>query len=731
MFLTIWIISVIATIYVADQKRLGIVGFFFLALITGPLALMIVLLANSRNSSNMIKTYGANTIGEARQQLQDLKMSLYAQEEKIRNLEILINKLSGATTESPIDQTIKPEMPIMPPAPVLSAGPQPVPAALKKSDMELDFGRNWLNKIGIAVFALGMAFLISYTFKYLGPLVKIAFGYFVAGIIFYTGIKLEIQEKLKNYGRALMGGAWAIIYFTTYAMYHFDASRIIGSQFLDVLLLGGVVVGMMVHTLRYKSEGMMAVALLVAYMTTTIGPITNFTIVSNIMLALLILFLVYRFQWVKLLTLGIIMTYGIHYVWVVPHLTMGHDRMGLGFLTTYLAVFFVGAHLVWNIKDKMLSSALAASNFGNLALYSALSYPLIFRLYYDQRFEIILAEGIIYLLSAYLIKRLGQQKLFISDIVAGVFAVTYALSLKFVPSTSIILWLIEVPCLLFISINFKEKVYRYLAYALAVVVSLRIYALHLFGHLPDIEFLWAALSMAGCFGMTQYLLKEEDKDHRDELFDQLFSLSACLYMFSWIWTWVDQPYKSFVMSLQGWIYLVIGALLNQRRFRAYAYAAFAGSVLIFVIEQLYVNSEVLKWFIIGFDVLSILGLYRVVNYVKQNYPKHIFMEYEEELAFGAGLIVLVDAIFQYAAAPWISLSLGCASVALILAGFVSGFKTERLGGMALLALTLGRVVLVDLSGLDIIFKIITLIVLGILFLGVSYVYNRFNIKKNE
>jgi uncharacterized membrane protein len=78
---------------------------------------------------------------------------------------------------------------------------------------------------------------------------------------------------------------------------------------------------------------------------------------------------------------------------------------------------------------------------------------------------------------------------------------------------------------------------------------------------------------------------------------------------------------------------------------------------------------------------------------------------------------------------WISLSLGLASVVVILAGFFAGNKTERMGGMVLLALTLGRVVLVDLSGLDIIFKIVTLIVLGVLFLGVSYVYTRFGIEK--
>ena len=76
---------------------------------------------------------------------------------------------------------------------------------------------------------------------------------------------------------------------------------------------------------------------------------------------------------------------------------------------------------------------------------------------------------------------------------------------------------------------------------------------------------------------------------------------------------------------------------------------------------------------------------------------------------------------------WITLSLGAASALVILAGFFGGDKVERLGGMALLALTLGRVVLVDLAGLDIIFKIITLIILGVMFLGVSYVYNRFTV----
>ena len=68
----------------------------------------------------------------------------------------------------------------------------------------------------------------------------------------------------------------------------------------------------MAHTLKYKSEEMMAVTLFVAYLTSTIGQITGFTVICNLFLAVVILFLVVKFQWVRILSLGIaVMTYGI------------------------------------------------------------------------------------------------------------------------------------------------------------------------------------------------------------------------------------------------------------------------------------------------------------------------------------------------------------------------------------------------------------------------------------
>ena len=107
-----------------------------------------------------------------------------------------------------------------------------------------------------------------------------------------------------------------MVYFTTYAMHHFEASRIIQSQILDLFLLAFVVIGMLVHVLRYKSETMTGLTLIVAYITATLGHVTMFTFASLMLLSVVILVFAYKFQWVKTLVGGIIFTYLFHHLWI-------------------------------------------------------------------------------------------------------------------------------------------------------------------------------------------------------------------------------------------------------------------------------------------------------------------------------------------------------------------------------------------------------------------------------
>ena len=744
----VWVVSIIATVVIAEHKKLNVGAYFILSILLGPLAVIIAAVVTPPSMQ------GIDNLQDARRQLRDLKDSVCALQEKINHVEISINELGGQQAVSEVERMVPRSD-----TTEVSIRKEPMPEEQEGTstggtvDMELDFGRNWLNKIGIAVFTLGVGFLISYTFKYFGPFLKIMFGYLISLVLFFLGFKLEAKEKFVNFGRVLLGGGWALVYFTTYAMHHFEASRLIENQITDLVLLAGVVVGMMAHVLRYKSEGMMSIALFVAYITATLGQITSFTIISCLLLALVILFLVYNFQWVKTFILGVVLTYGIHYVWVMPNIVAStqkpsllgiatsdyHMLMNFIFLTSYWLVFFAGGHMAKTVKDSRLVRMLAATNFGNIALYSVLAYPIVLKLFYSQRFSIVFGAGILYLIFALVMKRAGREKLYISDIVAAVFLITFSMPLKFLPVSTLLIWLVEVPFLLFVGFHFREKIFCQLSYVLSVWVALRLIFLCFFREMPDVSFLgftwtwqefmwfWASISMAVCFYLSHQARREGEFDSTDAMANQFFSAASCGYLTLFIFSLVHQPWLTLALSLEGLALLAVGIMLSLMRFRIYAYLVLGSMAGIFVTEIIRPSSHLLKWLILGADVLTPFAAYGAVKYFKQIKRMDSIFEEEETLVFWAGVILLTLATFQYVRSSWISLSLGIMGVLFVLTGIWDACKTERWGGLVLFALTLGRVFLVDLAELDTIFKIITFIVLGVLFLGISFVYNRFNI----
>jgi len=308
---------------------------------------------------------------------------------------------------------------------------------------------------------------------------------------------------------------------------------------------------------------------------------------------------------------------------------------------------------------------------------------------------------------------------------------------------AILLWSIEVPFLIVIGNSLKEKIFRYFGYGLTICLAARLIELGFFKNMPIIHFLgfswgwvafvsfWSAMSMATCFYLTQRMKKVVESNSIDVFFDQIFSGALCAYSAVWILSAIRYPWQAFSLSLEGIGLLGLSILLALRRFRVYAYLVLGGSGLIFIFQAINVFSLGFRWFLIAWNTLVFFGIYYLIKQLKSKSNISLFFDNEEMFSFWVAMVVLIFAIYQYIYPQWISLSLGIASVLVILIGFWDGSKMERLGGMGLLALTLGRVALVDLSGLDTIFKIITLIILGVLFLGVSYIYNRFSTEKSR
>jgi uncharacterized membrane protein len=190
--------------------------------------------------------------------------------------------------------------------------PQPEPPRPKMSSREWEalVGGNWLNKLGVFVLVIGIALFLGYSFTQFGPVGRSAIGLGISLSMLTAGVFTEKRENYRIFARGLIGGGWAALYFTTYAMQAVDAAKVIDSPVAGALLLLAVAAGMISHSLRYRSQTVTALAYFVAFVTLAITPVTTLSVVALIPLAASLLYIAYRFSWSAMALLGLIATYG-------------------------------------------------------------------------------------------------------------------------------------------------------------------------------------------------------------------------------------------------------------------------------------------------------------------------------------------------------------------------------------------------------------------------------------
>ncbi|HSV43691.1 MAG TPA: DUF2339 domain-containing protein, partial [Candidatus Bathyarchaeia archaeon] len=93
----------------------------------------------------------------------------------------------------------------------------------------------------------------------------------------------------------------------------------------------------------------------------------------------------------------------------------------------------------------------------------------------------------------------------------------------------------------------------------------------------------------------------------------------------------------------------------------------------------------------------------------------------------AGGFVLLLYCNTYAPDNWVSFLWGLAGTVLIALGILIQDARLRYGGFIAFGLVVLRIFFVDMASLGILAKTISMILVGILFLGVSFIYSRLNI----
>jgi hypothetical protein len=182
-------------------------------------------------------------------------------------------------------------------------------------EWEALIGGNWVNKIGVFVAVIGIALLLNYAYTQLGAAGRVALSLGASFAMLFAGVICERREKYRTFSYGLIGGGWAALYTTVYAMYAISAAKVLDNALAATVLLLAVAAGMIVHSLKYRSQTVTGLAYFLAFVTLAIADVTTFAVIVLIPLVASLLYIAYRNHWRYFALLGLVATYltcGLH-----------------------------------------------------------------------------------------------------------------------------------------------------------------------------------------------------------------------------------------------------------------------------------------------------------------------------------------------------------------------------------------------------------------------------------
>lgn len=683
----------------------------------------------------------------------ELLRELHSVKELLHALQLRVNALEQRLQRSPNEPVAAtPSHPDIPPiSPRTVSTPKPPPApALSTSDaasLEARIGRDWLNRIGIVALVLGIAFFILYTFQYLGAWAKLAIGFTVGAALVGGGGWLERRPALQWYARGLIGGGWAVLYFTVYAMHHLPTVRVLNSSIVDLCLLSIVAAGATWQSLKYHSQTITALALLLGFLTICIGDVTYFTLASSVLLVAALAWLVMKLHWDRLFVYGVAASYATYLLWIsprigfsriialhVPSVTEAEFWLKAGFLGLYWVVYHIaGLVLAFRnpVEQRLLATATAIN--GLAFVWGALSSMDV--AYQEWRYLVPCAVGAGYLASAALLRRCGLAQLSDTSILLGLAFVTLAIPLKLTGRWIDLLWIFEVPLLAWIGLRQDRWTYRLVAFMVGVLVWFRFFFLYLWydGNLAVGSWmvpwrLWMGGFLAAAYGLAAagYRHMAITPRPREAPAFHIYGLGATLVL------WLVVMVEAQRMWIGGWWAMesvgltLLGWRLHDRVFRmaGAAVMAIAGGYAMLLTFYHVASVHFFGWTRWP-AVLTIALGYGISMAYRQRRFETGDLERSLHTAYAVGAtILLTELLWADARHQWLSVALSFEGLALVTIGFWRHDRVLRSCGLGVFAALILKILLIDMAGAETVYRILSFIAAGVVLLGVSYAYAR-------
>ncbi|HEU4400986.1 MAG TPA: DUF2339 domain-containing protein, partial [Candidatus Polarisedimenticolia bacterium] len=485
-------------------------------------------------------------------------------------------------------------------APATGSGARPAPAAVRRAPLsdprarpsaaglgswEEAIGGSWLNRIGVSLLVIGIAFALGYSLTILGPAGKAALAAAVSLAMIVGGVFLERRETYRFYGRGLLAGGWAALYATAYAVHELEATRIVEDPRAGFAILLLVGVGMILHSLRYANQGLTALAYALAYAAIVLHSISAYTLVAATLLGLGTVLHLLRRAWYGVAFGGIAATYGSLLLWYMrqPAMTPETLRYGLGALAVNWVVFLL-ADFAPEPSDENTRQNARAVALLNAVAASALSYYAWTRLLPGGGWEPLAAFGFAYAFTSSGLRLLGRRAVQpVHSLIAALLLALAAPRRFETLAGATWFWLAEAETLVVIGVAIKDRFHRMLGCILFLVPLAAIVSDQIGARLRQPDGLWDRprflLSAAAClcFYFTFARLKAFASSDEAGLFEEsirrVFSYGAFGVVLLALWVQLPAVYVAPAAAVLMLVLFEIAAALSVEDLRVQSYLA--------------------------------------------------------------------------------------------------------------------------------------------------------------
>ncbi len=656
----------------------------------------------------------------------------------------------------------------------------------RRDQLENLIGSNIINKIGILVTVVGVFIGAKYAIEkeLISATTRIILGYSVAAVLCLLAYRLK--AKYIDYSAVLMSGSISIIYFITYiahSFYHLFPQPI---AFGLMLFTTAFVVSMSIWYNRkiialLGQVGAYAIPFLLSTGNENLPLLYGYLSIINIGL----LFLSFKRDWKLIYQVAFGFSWFIFFAsFANAYLAVGFSSNFI-FLFINFIIFYTAFLANKIIKKELYALAEIAILLINAITFFLLGYYLINNAFDNEHYLTLftLGNALIHLVIGERIKwlKLADETVTLFILGLGLTFFTVSIPIHFEGNTITVLWTVEAVLLCYIGITKKREAYQILSIALLLLTLGSLLIDWKQDYAPDATisnaikpFLNAnflsSLFVCICFGVISRLSIKYAKIEQGLVksvltaavplafillsyfnFFQEIELGWRIYQISH----ASEVLNSFkLLSLQGFSigYVSIWLWLNWQFFKekhlgtilvivgiyALFIALIGGLTEIGILRDLHLqqNSE---------NTLSMLGIRygyflliaALVLGITSNLKTFLLSPNTTKLTalvFNSTLLVLLCNEFihwmdiggysnQYKLG--LSIIFAVYALALVITGISKKLKHIRMGGIILFGITLCKVLFYDLSSLSTISKTIVLIVLGVIMLIASFLYNKF------